>query len=143
VRAVGHPVRVDRAHLDVPPESASRLRAVALELPEAYEEEAWVGIRWRIRKRTFAHILVIDEGWPPAYARAAGEDGPAPVLTFRSEGPELEALRGMGHPFFAPVWRADEVGLVLAESTDWNDVVELVTESYRILAPKKLAALVS
>jgi hypothetical protein len=31
--------------------------------------------------------------------------------------------------------------LVLPEVTDWEEIGELVTESYRILAPKKLTAL--
>jgi hypothetical protein len=29
----------------------------------------------------------------------------------------------------------------LTDDTDWEEIRELVTESYRILAPKKLAAL--
>ena len=130
---------MDRNAHAVPAEHVAALRSVCLELPEAYEEPAWVGTRWRIRKRTFAHVLVIDSGWPPAYARAAGRDGPASVMTFRSQEPELEALRSMGDPFFAPMWRGDEVGLVLEEASDWDDIAELVTESYRVLAPKHLA----
>jgi YjbR protein len=101
-----------------------------------------VGTRWRIRKRTFAHVLTIDTGWPPAYARAAGANGPITVLTFRSSGPELNALRNTGHPFFAPVWRADEVGMVLDEGVDWDEVAELLTESYCLLAPKRLGDLI-
>lgn len=130
-------------HADVPPEIVAALRAVCLGLPEAYEEEAWVGRRWRIRKRTFAHVLVVDSGWPPAYARAAATNGPATVLTFRSSGPELDGLRGAGRPFFAPVWRADEVGMVLDAGVDWEEVAELLTESYSLRAPKALLGLVN
>jgi hypothetical protein len=108
-------------------------------LPEAYEEQAWVGTRWRIRTRTFAHVLQVDAGWPPAYARAAATDGPVTVLTFRSSGPDLDALRRAGKPFFAPVWRADEVGMALDARVDWDEVAELLTESYCVLAPKQLA----
>ena len=79
------------------------------------------------------------EGWPPAYARAAATDGPVTVLMFRSSGPELDALRGGGHPFFAPPWRADEVGLILGADGDWTEVAELLTESYCLLAPERLA----
>ncbi len=117
-------------HADVPPEIVAEVRSVCLGLPEAHEEQAWVGTRWRIRERTFAHVLVIDSGWPPAYARAAGSDGPINVMMFRSSGPEVDALRNAGHPFFAPPWRADEVGMVL--------VAELLTESYCAVAPRKL-----
>jgi hypothetical protein len=67
---------------DVPLEVVAKLRSVCVALPEAYEEQAWVGTRWRIRKRTFAHVLMIDSGWPPVYARAAGSNGPITVMTF-------------------------------------------------------------
>jgi hypothetical protein len=125
---------------DVPPETIAALQAVCSRLPEAYEEQAWVGTRWRVRGRTFAHVLVIESGWPPAYARAVGTDGPATVLTFRSSGQELDVLRGGGHPFFAPVWRSDEVGMVLEADVDWQEVRELVTDSYCLQAPKSLSA---
>jgi YjbR len=129
-------------YADVPAEIVARLRSVCLGLPEAYEERAWVGTRWRVRKRTFAHVLMVDMGWPPAYARAAGADGPMAVLMFRSSGGELDVLRGAGRPFFGPDWRADEVGMVLDPGVDWEEVAELVVESYCLLAPKTLAALV-
>jgi hypothetical protein len=127
---------------DVPLEVLARIRLVCLALPQAYEESAWVGTRWRIRGRTFAHVLLIDSGWPPVYARAAGSDGPITVMTFRSSDGELEALRRAGLPFFKPRWRADIVGMVLDAGTDWEEVAELITESYRILAPKRLVELV-
>jgi hypothetical protein len=56
---------------------------------------------------------------------------------FRSSPPELDALRNAGLPFFAPVWRADEVGMVLDGAVDWEEVAELLTESYTLLAPKR------
>jgi hypothetical protein len=124
---------------DVPAPLLEELRAICLRLPEAYEEPAWVGVRWRIRKRTFAHVLTIERGWPPAYARAAATTGPASVLTFRSSGPELDALRSTGRPFFAPQWREDEVGMFLDAAVDWQEVSEFLTESYCLLAPALLA----
>lgn len=129
-------------YADVQPEIITRLRTMCLRLPEAYEEPAWVGTRWRIRNRTFAHVLFVDSGWPPAYARAAADNGPITVVMFRSSGAELEVLRNTGRPFFAPVWRSDEVGMVLDEPVDWEEVAELVTDSYRTLAPASLAKLV-
>jgi YjbR len=127
---------------DVPEEIRDELRGVCLGLPDAVEEEAWVGIRWRVRGRTFAHVLVVAAGWPPAYARAAATDGPATLLTFRSSGAELHALRSTGHPFFAPVWREDEVGLVLDGSVGRQEIGELLTESYCVQAPATLRRLV-
>jgi hypothetical protein len=117
-----------------------QVRAVCDELPEASEESAWAGTRWRVKGRTFAHVVAVADGWPGAYARAAATDGPATLLTFRSSGPELDALRHGGPPFFAPVWRADEVGLVVGDDVDWDEVAELVTDSYCVQAPKRLAA---
>jgi hypothetical protein len=130
------------AYAEVPPEIVAELRSVCLGLPEAYEEEAWVGTRWRVRKKTFAHVVRIESGQPPAYARAAASDGPLTVMTFRSAGPELDALRYAGPPFFKPVWWTDIVGMVLDDHSDWDEVAELITESYCALAPQKLVALI-
>ena len=130
---------------EVPPEIVDRLRAVCLGLPEAYEEPAWVGTRWCVRKRNFAHVVAVADGWPPAYARAVGsasKDVPINVLTFRSSGIELDALGNVGHPFFRPPWAPNVVGLVLDAGVGWDEVAELVTESYCVLAPASLAALV-
>jgi hypothetical protein len=123
---------------DVPADIVARLRPVCLRLPEAYEEPAWVGVRWRIRARTFAHVLTIEDGWPPAYARAAGTDGPATVLMFRSPLDELDALTGSGPPYFRARWGREMAGLVLDNIADWEEVAELLTESYCLLGPRKL-----
>jgi hypothetical protein len=131
------------AHAEVQPEIVERLRSICAALPEVHEEDAWVGTRWSVRKRTFAHVLVIDAGWPPAYARAVGSNGPITVLMFRAAGDELELLRNAQPPFFAPVWRSDEIGLELTAPIDWTHVAELLTDSYRAQAPKKLAAQVT
>ena len=126
----------------VPEELLARLREICLRLPEAHEEEAWVGSRWRIRNQTFAHIVRIADGWPPAYARAAGTDGPAVVLTFQSAGSDLDALSAAGAPFFRPVWRPGIVGMRLDDGVDWDEITELLTDSYCLLAPRKLVELV-
>ncbi|MEQ1873796.1 MAG: MmcQ/YjbR family DNA-binding protein [Ilumatobacteraceae bacterium] len=127
----------------VPSAIMRELRAITRDLPEVAEEPAWVGTRWVIRKKNFAHVLNIADGWPPAYAKAAGTDGPAIVLTFRSSGAELNALANAGHPFFRPVWFDDIIGVVIDTETDWSEIRELVIESYCALAPKKLVALVA
>lgn len=124
---------------DAPPEIVARLRSVCLALPEAVEERAWAGTRWCVRKKNFAHVLMIAAGWPPAYAKAAASDGPVCVMTFRSPLPELDAFAYTGSPFFRPGWWPDIVGMVLDDRTDWDAVAGLVTESYCRLAPKKLA----
>ena len=130
-------------HTEVPGEILARLRSVCLGLPEAYEEPAWVGTRWRIRTHTFAHVLTIDNAWPPTYVKASGLEGPATILTFESSGQDLDAFGHLGHPFSRPQWRPTVVGVVLESGTDWIEVAELITDSYCQLAPKKLARTVA
>jgi hypothetical protein len=96
-------------------------------------------MRWCIRKKNFAHVLMIQGGWPPAYARAAGTDGPACVMTFRSPLPPLDRFVYTWEPFFRPGWWPDIVGMRLSDGTDWDEVAALVTTSYRMLAPRRLA----
>lgn len=124
---------------DVPKKIVAALRSVCMGLPEVYEEQAWVGTRWRIRKQTFAHVLMIVAGWPPAYARALGADGPACVMTFRSPIAVVNVHSYASDPFFRPGWWPDIVGMVIDKRVDWNEVAYLLTESYRVMAPKKLA----
>ncbi|MBB5873419.1 hypothetical protein F4553_006853 [Allocatelliglobosispora scoriae] len=131
------------APADVPPEFLARLRPLCLGLPEAHEELAWTGVRWRIRTRTFAHVLTVDPDHQAAYARAVETDEPVTVLTFRSPLDEVAGLVAGGHPFFKPAWSPDVVGLVLDEGTDWDEVAELLTESFCVMAPKRVAALVA
>jgi hypothetical protein len=63
------------------------------------------------------------------------------VLTFRS-GARLEAPKFSRAPFFKPVWWPDIAGMIINAGTDWDEVADLITGSYCLLAPKKLAALV-
>ena len=127
---------------DVPAEVLARLRSVCSGLPETYEEAAWVGTRWCVRKKTFAHVFAVDMGSPPSLAKIARAIGPGTMLVFRSAGPELVALRNAGPPFFHAGWGRDVIAMVLDERTDWTEVTELLTESYCVMAPKKLQALV-
>ena len=60
-------------------EVVARVAAIALALPAAYEEDAWTGVRWRIRGRTFAHVLVAQEGYRSSYRTATGITAPTTV----------------------------------------------------------------
>ncbi|MGH3333412.1 MAG: MmcQ/YjbR family DNA-binding protein [Nocardioidaceae bacterium] len=116
----------------------ARVASTALALPDAYEEDAWTGVRWRVRNKTFAHVLVAQEGYTSAYRDMTGVTEPTTVLTFRSSGDELLTLTHAGPPFYQPPWSPTVVGMVLDDDTDWDEVAELVTESYRFCAPQKL-----
>jgi hypothetical protein len=50
----------------------ARVASTALALPDAYEEDAWTGVRWRVRNKTFAHVLVAQEGYTSAYRDVTG-----------------------------------------------------------------------
>lgn len=116
---------------DVPAAIEDRLRELCRALPDAVEEPAWVGTRWKVRRRSFAQVLGVVDG-----------EQALVVLAFRSAGDELEVLRHAGPPFLVLGWGRDAMGLVLDGATDWEEVRELVVESYCVMAPKRLAALV-
>jgi hypothetical protein len=127
---------------DAPAKVLARVRAICAKLPDAREEVAWAGTRWTIRKKNFAHVVHIEDGWPPAYAKAAESDGPLDVLTFRVDAGLDDVLRTAGGAFFRPVWGTQwgtKVAAVrLGARTDWKELAMLITESYRLLAPKRL-----
>ncbi|QWP77351.1 MmcQ/YjbR family DNA-binding protein [Lysobacter sp. K5869] len=130
------------AHPPVPAAILTRLNAICLGLPEAYEETAWAGVRWMVAKKNFAHAVRIESGWPPAYAEAAATAGPATVVTFRLPVERLATPRFKRAPFFRPVWFANIAGLIVGEDSDWDEIADLIVASYRVLAPKRLALLV-
>lgn len=125
---------------DVDAATVARLGDLCLALPEVVEETAWRGTRWRIRGRTFAHVLPLTGGSPPSYAKATGIDGPAIILTFQITAVERDLFTQLGLPYWAVRWGRDVGGLVLGPDSDWEEIAELVTDSYRLLAPRRLAA---
>ena len=107
-------------------------------LPDAYEEEAWTGTRWRVRGQTFAHVMV------PRAEHLEEMGGPnefRPTLRFRSSGEEFETLRHLGLPYLVHPVMGNAVVMLLDDDTDWSEVAELVIESYRLMAPQKLVRL--
>jgi hypothetical protein len=119
-------------YVDVDDEVLARLRERCLAFPDAREEQAWAGRRFMVRRRNFAHVFAMCD-----------ERGKvSTMLAFRSPDEERDALVATGHPFFLLGWGRNAVGMVLDDETDWDEVREIVTESYCVLAPKKLVALV-
>jgi hypothetical protein len=119
-------------YADVEPEILGPLSERCLALPEAWDEPAWTGRRFLVRKRNFAHVFAIHESADVVHT----------ILAFRSPDEERDVLLASGHPFFPLGWGRNVVGMLFDDATDWDEVGELVTESYCLLAPKKLAALV-
>jgi hypothetical protein len=113
---------------DVPDWIVQRIGQVLNALPECREESAWVGTRWRVRDATVAHVF-------------GGEDLLFRV-TFRAEQDEVMALQHLGDPYFRASWGRNVVGLLLDDGTDWEELRELLTDSYCLQAPGHLAELV-
>ena len=105
-----------------------RIDDVLTVLPECREEAAWVGIRWRVGEATVAHVF-------------GGEDQLFRV-TFRAEMDEVMALQHLGDPYFRADWGRNVVGMLLDDRTNWEELGELLTDSYCVQAPRHLAELV-
>ena len=126
------------APVEVPEDIVERIRALCLALPEvtvrvdaSLTTARSTAHSFDIRRRSFC-LLVAREG-------SAGQ--PVPLLVLRAGPEEREALLSTGYPFFASRAGHDRIAVALTDDTDWEEIRELVTESYRVLAPKKLTAL--
>lgn len=110
---------------DVPDEWIDRLADVLEAFPECVADRAWVGTRWRVRGATVAHVF-------------GGEDQQF-RLVFRAEPGEVPAFENLGDPYFRVNWGESTVGIIVDENTDWDEVAELLTDSYCVQAPATLA----
>ena len=102
----------------------ARIDAVLTALPECRQEDAWVGVRWRVGGATVAHVF-------------GGEDQRFRVV-FRAEPDEVLAFEHLGEPYFRGSWGDNMVGMLLDDHTDWQEVAELLTDSYCLQAPQRL-----
>jgi hypothetical protein len=126
------------APVEVPDDIVERVRTLCLALPEVTVRVDYSLVRTRstaqsfdIRRRSFCLLVARED--------PAGQ--PVPLLVLRAGPEERKALLSIGHPFFAPRAGRDRIGVLLTDDTDWEEIRELVIESYRVLAPKKLTAL--
>ncbi len=126
------------APIEVPADIVEQVRTLCLALPEVtvrvdYSLTSARSTAWSydIRRRSFCLLV--------AWQDPAGK--PVPLLVLRADPEERQALLSIGHPFFPPRAGRGRVGVLLTDDTDWAEIRELVVESYRVLAPKKLIAL--
>jgi predicted DNA-binding protein (MmcQ/YjbR family) len=109
--------------------AATRLREICLSLPEA-EEKPFGGHTapsFRVRDKLFL---------------MTSEDGQ--YMTFKAGLGAQEALVASDpERFFVPKYVGAKgwVGARLDVEQDWNELAELIQDSYRLIAPKRLAAL--
>ena len=127
------------APVEVPEDIVERVRTLCLALPEVtVRVDGSLTRRDRRRSRSTSAGGRSACSWPWELGRCRK---PVPLLVLRADPDEREALLSIGHPFFASRAGRDRIGVLLTDDTDWEEIRELVTESYRILAPKKLTAL--
>lgn len=110
-------------------EPVDRPRAICLALPEAVEKEAWGDPTFRVRDKIFA-MPKRGDGRVSLWCKAP--PGSQEVLVGADPG-----------RFFAPPYVGHKgwVGVRLDDGPDWGEVEALVRRSYRLVAPKRLAAL--
>ncbi len=112
--------------------SLARLAEICLALPEAQHESVGDHLSFSIRKKKFAYFLNSHHG-----------DGIVSVC-FKTEPGQNEILLAADQArFYSPAYIGPKgwVGLRLdVGKIDWSEVADFVTDSYRLTAPKKLAA---
>ena len=97
-----------------------RLRAICLAMPEATEQETWGEPTFRVRSKIFA-MLHSDDGRPSAWCKSQLELQEAMV-------------RSDPNRFFVPPYLGHKgwIGIRLEGNLDWDEVSDLVEESYRV-----------
>ena len=111
----------------------TRLRRLCLRFPEAHEVEAWGEPTFRVRNKLFA-----------MYASASNHHGAGSQAVWCKAPPGDQELMVRMAPkrFFVPpyVGPSGWVGVRLNAATDWRELRDLIEESYRMTAPKRLLA---
>ena len=118
----------------MPPKPLVRLRKLCLALPESHEVEAWGEPTFRVRNKLFA-----------MYADADNHHSGGRAAVWCKAGPGNQALMVKADPgrFFVPpyVGPSGWIGIWLDGAVDWAELDDLVRDSYRLVAPKRLKAL--
>ena len=106
-----------------------RVRAICLALPEATEQENWGDPTFRVRARIFA---MPKRG-----------DGRVSLWCKAPPGMQDVLLGADPERYFVPPYVGHHgwIGVRLDVPVEWDEVADLVLESYRLTAPKRLAAL--
>ena len=108
-----------------------RLRKLSLSLPEAHEVEAWGAPTFRVKNKLVA-----------MYAHAGNHHGEGRASVWIKSDKENQALMIRTQPdrFFKPAYVGPSgwIGVYLDDSPDWDEVLELLRDGWKMIAPKKL-----
>ena len=110
-----------------------RVRKLCLSLPEAHEVEAWGEPTFRVKNKLFA-----------MYAKADNHHGEGRNSIWCKASRVNQRLMIDAAPdrFFSPpyVGPSGWVGVYLDREVDWDELMDLLWDAWRMTAPKKLAA---
>jgi hypothetical protein len=112
-----------------------RLTRICLALPEAVRQCSGHHAAFLIRKRTFAYYLKDHHG-----------DGIIAVTGKVLPGDNKALAAAQPDRFYLPAYIGPKGWVALrldVGAVDWEEVAELVATSYRLIAPRRLAALVA
>jgi predicted DNA-binding protein (MmcQ/YjbR family) len=113
-----------------PPHLLQRLAGICLALPEATREDGGQHAMFSVRGKRFAYYLHDHHG-----------DGIVSVCVKATDGDAL--IEADEEKFYRPAYIGPKgwIGLRLdLGEVDWAEVARFVTDSYRLQAPKRLAA---
>lgn len=109
-------------------DTVKRLRDICLALPEAAEKPfgGHTAPAFRVREKLF--LMTSEDGETMTF-----KAGPGVQQALVSSAPER---------FFVPAYVGSKgwVGAHLDADHDWDEIAELIEDSYRMIAPKRLAA---
>ena len=112
-----------------------RLVRLCRTLPEATVTAHGTHVGFQVRGRTFAWYVDDEHG-----------DGRVAVLCKTPEGESTGLVASDPHRFYLPRYVGKRGWVTLRldlKDLDWGEVAELVADSYRLVAPRRLAGLVS
>jgi hypothetical protein len=110
-------------------EMLDRVRAICLALPEAHEGGGVGNPSWRVRDKIFA-------------MRHDSHAGRWAIWCKAPPGAQRTLVESDPNRFFVPPYVGVHgwVGISLAADQDWDFVGDLIEQSYRMTAPKRLVA---
>ena len=105
-----------------------QVRRLCLALPDAAEKEAWGDPTFRVRDKIFA---MVKRG-----------DGRLSIWCKAPPGSQEVLVGADPDRFFVPPYVGVKgwIGMRIDDEPAWNEVATIIERSYRLVAPKRLAA---
>ena len=116
----------------MPTDPLPQLRKLCLALPEATEKEAWGQPTFRVRNKMFAMYSQNHHGDGIIAVHCKAEPGVQDMLI------QTDPTRFYKPPYVGP---SGWIGVRLDTAVDWDELQDFLEDSYRLVAPRKLAAL--